>query len=643
MSAIFGIIDLEGRPIEATWISSMQKDLAHRGPEGQRIYQETSMFFGHMLFQVTPESVYDTSPYEEDGFVITADARLDEREAIMNRLNTPKEQREIITDPLLLLRSFLKFGKDFVKDIYGDFAFAIWDIEKKELFCARDQMGVKPFLYYFEENRIVFSTELKSIVKLPFVDTTIDQIYMRDRSITLLDKTTQTTWKKISRLSPAKTIQFNKHVLNISQYWKPIYKRNLIYKTEQDSASALKVLIERAISDRIRTIGQVGITLSGGLDSSAIACIAAKKLESAGKNLFSVSSVVDAAMAENCEEDELEYIELVLNQHKNIKPSYVYHSDLSMQENIDTHFDRAYTTANDFHYIDVALYSRLKLKSVNRVLNGYLGDETVSNKSSYFMSHLFFSGKIIPYFKILVKFKRQSNSTYIKLLSHHIVFPILPKFILRFIYRLYGRKTSKYELNFNKLPIICNKDEINKLKKRDLNHDKRQFISNISPYIWNTDNEYFEEEWDCKSSYFNIEIAYPFADRRIIELLMQIPLEHYYAEGLPRGLLRHAMQEIMPEEIRLRKDKGYFSPGFYQIFRNDIATVIKKMDQLSIDNPLYSLLNKKIFIKELKKHSAQIKNTIFDNYIILDQTSVWIAFNFWYDKKLKTKEHESND
>jgi hypothetical protein len=120
-------------------------------------------------------------------------------------------------------------------------------------------------------------------------------------------------------------------------------------------------------------------------------------------------------------------------------------------------------------------------------------------------------------------------------------------------------------------------------------------------------------------------------------------LEHYYAEGLPRGLLRHAMQEIMPEEIRLRKDKGYFSPGFYQIFRNDIATVIKKMDQLSIDNPLYSLLNKKIFIKELKKHSAQIKNTIFDNYIILDQTSVWIAFNYWYDKKLKTKDHESND
>ena len=121
MSAIFGIIDFEGRPIDPEWIKSMQKDLAHRGPDGQGLYQEDSMFMGHMLLRVTPESIYDTSPYEEDGLVITAYARLDEREAIMDRIGTPKEERERITDGLLLLRSYLKFGKDFVKDIYAPF------------------------------------------------------------------------------------------------------------------------------------------------------------------------------------------------------------------------------------------------------------------------------------------------------------------------------------------------------------------------------------------------------------------------------------------------------------------------------------------------------------------------------------------
>lgn len=178
MSAIFGIIDFEGRPIDPEWITSMQTDLAHRGPDGQGLYQEVSMFMGHMLLQVTPESIYDTSPYEEDGFVITANARLDEREAIMDRLNVPQTERDNITDPLLLLRSFIKFGVDFVNDIYGDFAFAIWDKEKKELFCARDQMGIKPFLYYFQDNRFIFSTELRAIVKLPIITTEIDKNYL---------------------------------------------------------------------------------------------------------------------------------------------------------------------------------------------------------------------------------------------------------------------------------------------------------------------------------------------------------------------------------------------------------------------------------------------------------------------------------
>ena len=140
MSAIFGIIDYEGRPLRDEWVSSMKADLAHRGPDGQGLYREESVALGHMLLQVTSESVFDHSPYEEEGFVITADARLDEREAIMERLGVDDEERGSITDPLLLLRSYIRFGKNFVKDIYGDFAFVIWDKQKRELFCARDQV-----------------------------------------------------------------------------------------------------------------------------------------------------------------------------------------------------------------------------------------------------------------------------------------------------------------------------------------------------------------------------------------------------------------------------------------------------------------------------------------------------------------------
>src|SRR4029078_557711 len=133
MSAIFGILDLSGRLINPAWVNSMQEDLSHRGPDGQGLYREDSLVLGNMLLQVTPDSVYDKSPYEEDGLVITANARLDERDELMDKLNVEHAVRGKITDPILLLRCYKKWGKDFVKDMYGDFSFAIWDKEKKEL------------------------------------------------------------------------------------------------------------------------------------------------------------------------------------------------------------------------------------------------------------------------------------------------------------------------------------------------------------------------------------------------------------------------------------------------------------------------------------------------------------------------------
>src|SRR5947207_2950172 len=132
MSAIFGILDLNERQIDPAWVISMQEDLSHRGPDGQGLYHEDSLVLGNMLLQVTPESVYDQSPHEEDGLVITANARLDERGELMDKLNINHALREKITDPILLLRCYKKWGRNFVKDIYGDFSFAIWDKEKKE-------------------------------------------------------------------------------------------------------------------------------------------------------------------------------------------------------------------------------------------------------------------------------------------------------------------------------------------------------------------------------------------------------------------------------------------------------------------------------------------------------------------------------
>lgn len=633
MSAIFGIIDLQGRPIEPAWIKSMQTDLAHRGPDGQGLYQEESMFLGHMLLQVTPESVYDKSPYEEDGFVITAYARLDEREAIMDRIGTPADERDKITDGLLLLRSFKKFGKDFVKDIYGDFAFAIWDKEKKELFCARDQIGVKPFLYYYQDGRFVFSTELKAIVKLPFIKTTINQYYRRDVTIGLEDISC-TTWLNIFRLKPANILELKKQKAECCLYWSPKYKRNKKLKAESESASTLRKLIEKSIADKMRTNGMIGLTLSGGLDSNTIACFAAKKLNSEGKNLISVSSILGATNSDINIPDELEYVNNILDQEKNIDSMFIYHSDLSLIDNIEEQFNFKYSPVNDYHYVDSAFYDKFKSRNVRRIMTGYLGDETISFSSLKPMTNLFYSGRLLTFVRLINKLKKNSNQTYLNLINSHILFPIMPKLFLKFYFKIKANKINE-DIDIFNLPFNIEESEINVIKKKqDLDNNYRVF-NGITENIWMTGKDHFEEEWDCRASHYQIEITYPFADRRIIEFLLQVPFEHFFANGLRRGLIKKAMEGILPDKIRKRSDKGYFSPGFVDILKKDHSKLKSIIEIAALNDITDGLINYEKISRELEKiNNPDVKSINFDgNYLILHQLIIWLAFNNWIVKQ----------
>ena len=635
MSAIFGIIDFEGRPIEKEWIKSMQTDLAHRGPEGKRIYQEESMFLGHMLLQVTPESIYDKSPYEEDGFVITANARLDERKAIMDRLNVPEVEREIITDPLLLLRSFRKFGKDFVKDIYGDFAFAIWDKEKKELFCARDQIGVKPFLYYLEDNRLVFSTELKSIVNLPIVETEIDNLILRNEAIGINDAPCKTVWKNIYRLKASHYLNLDKNQVCISKYWGLRIKQNITLKTQQDWASALKALIEKVISDHSRVLGEVGVPLSGGLDSSTIACIAARKFAKENKNIVSASSVLDKNFSKPGLCDEREYMDAILEQEKNIDATFVYHSQLKYSlEDLNSKFDDNYAPVVHSHYIDEAIFTKFKEKSVRRMLSGVLGDITISNSTVSPLPLLLLRGEFSKFHKLSKSFRKNMKLGYYTHLKRNIVDPILPFSIRRIIHSVLG---VDKDWTIDKLPLQFQKKEQKSLQKRMNDLYKSYYINqlNIKNSIWPEQLENFGEDYDCNSSHHHVEITYPLIDRRIVEFMVQLPIEYFYMGGLKRGLIRKAMENILPNKNRLRFDKLPYSPAYKQINQGNLKIFNILLNEKPFKKNTERLLNTSILTNYLNKH---LNNSNFtSNYWQIIDICIWIAFYSW------TIDNETNE
>ncbi|NES85389.1 MAG: asparagine synthetase B, partial [Moorea sp. SIO2B7] len=163
MSGIVGIYYLNQEPIDRENIGQMLDILAHRGPDGADIWCEGSVGLGHRMLWTTPESLLEKLPLvnHSKNLVITADARIDNREELIVALELNDRPAEKITDSQLILAAYEKWGEQCPEKLLGDFAFAIWDKHKQILFCARDHVGVKPFYYYHQSGQgFIFASEI---------------------------------------------------------------------------------------------------------------------------------------------------------------------------------------------------------------------------------------------------------------------------------------------------------------------------------------------------------------------------------------------------------------------------------------------------------------------------------------------------
>ncbi len=640
MSAIFGILDTNARPVEPSWITSLQDNLAHRGPDGQTIYAEPSLVLGHMLLQVTPESVYDNGPYEAGNLVIIANARLDERQELMGQLEIDSSQFTSITDTTLLLHAYKKWGRDFVKKIFGDFTFAIWDKITKQLFCGRDQVGVKPLFYYFQDGRFVFSTELRSIIRLPFVETRMDNRYFRNRAIAICDDPGNSGWTNIKRVQPATTLLLSSGVVQTKIYWQPRYKRNKHYKTEEDSAAAVRLLLEKIIADHTRVIGTVGASLSGGLDSSSITCLAAKKLQTEGKNLVSASSVYTPGYSNPGYPDETEYIQAVLEQEKNIMPTFVHHGDHSFIKTLSEKFRRNYATVNAFYYVDEALYNKFKEQSVKRVLSGYLGDLTVTNSSINPFAMMLGSGRVKALWQLASKYNKQDNQPLAAFLKYSIFTEFTPKWFQDGWNNRKNRETVSRDVGLLPLRLLPAEKKSLQQKVDTTFRFPNRGTQNMVNQVWPKDVYLFDEEEDCAASHHQLEVTYPLCDRRLIELLLQIPVEHFYAGGIKRGLIRKAMAGILPEKVRTRKTKGSYSPGYTKLIQKEIVQIVEIFNtgwHSAEISDMVDLDNLKATFKNLSESEIEDSFT-YHNWTLIE-IFIWLYCNKTLENKQINK-HE---
>ena len=287
MSCIAGIINFDGAPVDRELLERMTEAMSSRAPDETNIWVSNNVGFGHAMLRISPESKHEHQPFTLDGQVwITADARIDGRLELIAKLRSAGfEVRQDAPDVELILHAYSAFGESFLDHLIGDFAFALWDGRSKKLICARDHFGVRPFFYVITDKVFLFASDLGALLHHPSVSRELDVAAIGDF---LLFGSRQdpeaSTYHDIRRLKAASRIRLNQEGACFKQYWGLPLHHEIHYRNNSEYVDQFHELFKQSVDDRMGG-DHVALELSGGMDSTSIAAVAAANAKATGRTL----------------------------------------------------------------------------------------------------------------------------------------------------------------------------------------------------------------------------------------------------------------------------------------------------------------------------------------------------------------------
>jgi asparagine synthase (glutamine-hydrolysing) len=604
MSGITGVFYLDGRPVNRETIDRMVHTMPHRGPDGMHTWSEGPVALGHCMLHTTPESLQEHLPYfsPRSGCVITADARIDNRASLAALLDV-RDSIEV-ADGEFILAAYEKWGRACVDHLIGAFAFVIWDPRQQQLFCARDQMGIKPFYYYHGPNQLfAFGTEIKSFIHLPDVPKALNELcvglYLADAP-----EDHYTLYEGIYRLPPAHIMTISEAGLQKEKYWTLTPVKTAANSDEEYVAGFLEIF-EEAVRARTRSAFPVASQLSGGLDSSAVTAVADEVLrkEQTGK-LHTLSLRFHACPA--C--DEGSYIDAVLAEIDAI--SHFIDADaygpLRLLPEVYAVLDDE--VANGNYYTFWEMFKVVAGAGGRVVLDGLDGDTAIMHGILRF-------GELAQdeEWDTFIREARaaaanhghvEGGQRFLEVLgnTNWILYtyasPVIKEMATETRPIAFWRAVNALQKGFG----IDNKATYKKYWRRlitpalflkwwdrdeeissDLNLDylKDRFIKDFDLEAWVRELKGLKsprrvrerqamlyrpgflartlEKGDHVAAWFGLENRHPFMDIRLLQYCLGMPASQSFRGGWSRAVLRDAMKNYLPDEVRMRVDKTRMS------------------------------------------------------------------------------------
>lgn len=560
MSAIAGIFYLDGRPVAPLTVENMLRPLERRGPDGNGFQTQGSVGLGHAHLRTTPESFNETQPLTDQNLTITADVRLDNRRELLAILGGDPA----LGDAELALKAYRKWGAECASHLLGDFAFFVWDAETQTGFAARDHLGVKPFYYLRQAGRLfAFASDPAAIRPIPEIPNAINESRIADYLVPILEGSdkTSTFYRDIFRLPPAHRLTITANSIRVSKYWTTDAATELKLNSEAEYSEAFRDTFTAAVADRLRSASTVGVMLSGGLDSCAVAGVAYASLANrAGLRTYSCLG----RDAEAC--PETEYVDALLGhcplEHRVIYDDELYGSDALLDEHFGSSSDLF-----DFADIPSIVYQAAERDGVHVMLDGVDGDVVAAANALYLMeysrqgqSRNFLRG--VPQY---AQYYGLSSLQELALVWNQGVKPLIKdRLPAKVISRRQQQQTRTGRLDWNsgflrdslighEFAARIGLDEKLITITGDTRWGQRKSRENDAVTLNGPIITAALERYDRLAASRSIEARHPFFDKRVVEFCLSLPLSVKQAGGWGKSIVRHATKGTLPEQIRWRR------------------------------------------------------------------------------------------
>lgn len=526
-------------------IEKMNACVKHRGPDGDGVFVADAVSLGHTRLAILDLSEKGKQPmaYRNGELQLTFNGEIYNFQELREALARDGYTFQSQTDSEVILALYDKYGVDCVKHLNGIFAFAIWDRREQQLFVARDHVGVKPFYYFSDGDKFIFSSEIKALLvhDIPRqIDHEALNIYLR----MLYVPAPLTMFAGIKKLEPGSYLLWKKGTLEKKRYWHPTHFSDVTDRGE--AVAQIRTLMKDAVRGQLISDRPVGVFLSGGVDSTIITGLASEITNSSVKTFSARFDVpgekfnfdADAAKKTSAHyhTDHHEYV-VTGKDAAQVLPEVIYHMDEPV----------ANTTQ-----IATYLLSKYAREHVVVALGGDGGDELFGGYDRYRLSQWMTRYQSLP---------RTLRHVTDQILSRHtrgkkLVIPPGDDRYLAFMAQketdisrvlVLAKNTPDVHRSFYQTHFFA--DEI-------ADPEKQLMWADIQS--WLPDESLVRS--DKMSMASALEQRVPILDHRLVELALHIPTAWKISRGEGKVIFKEAMRDYLPEHVLHQPKRGWFSP-----------------------------------------------------------------------------------